>query len=107
MLNRVLSYKIDHRYGPRLIFARSARDPLFDLAGVRGEVTVNNDAGILQVQTYPAGVRAEEYAALRVTLEYPNFRPAPLLWHAARMPGVSYPHLPQAIPGEFKHPFPL
>src|SRR6202162_6715866 len=106
MLNRVLSYKIDHRYGPRLILAPSACDPLFQLGRVPGEVTVNNDAGILQVQTYPAGVRAEKYAALRVTLEYPNFRPAPLLWDATRIPCVSYSHLPQAIPGEFKYPIP-
>ena len=52
--------------GRGLVLAPGAGDALFESGGVPGQVAVDDDAGVLEVEPDAARVGAEEEAAVRV-----------------------------------------
>jgi hypothetical protein len=58
----VFGDEVDDRDGAELVFAPGAGDALFELGGVPGEVAVDDDAGVLEVEADAAGIGAEEEA---------------------------------------------
>ena len=91
----------------RLVFAPGAGDALFEPRGVPRQVAVDDDAGVLQVEADAAGIGAEEQAAIRVVAEGEDFAAAPLLRHAAGVPGVADAVSIRPVADLFQHAFPF
>ena len=87
VLDGVLGDQVDDRDRAGLVLAPGAGDALFELGRVPGQVAVDDDAGVLEVQARRAGIGAEEDAAVRVGLEGVDLGAAALLRDAAGVPG--------------------
>ena len=93
--------------GRRLVLAPGAGDALFELGRVPGQVAVDDDAGVLEVEADAAGVGAEEDAAVGIVAEGVDLAAALLLGDGAGVPGVAdaVPVGPGRAP--VQHAFPL
>jgi hypothetical protein len=69
MLDGAFGDQMDDGHGPRLVLAPGARDALFEACRVPGQIAIDDDAGVLQIQAGAAGVGGEEQAAFRIGLD--------------------------------------
>ena len=61
--------EIDDGDRATLMFPPSAGDALFKAGGIPRQVAIDDDAGVLKIESYAAGVGAERQAAVRVIPE--------------------------------------
>lgn len=84
-----LGDEVDDLDGLFLAFAPGAGDALFELGGIPGEVAVDDDAGVLQVEAGSAGFGAEDDFAVGILFESLDFETALFLRNFAGVPGVA------------------
>jgi hypothetical protein len=107
VFNSVFGDKVDDGDGAALIFAPGAGDALFELRRIPGQVAVDDDTGVLEIEANAAGVGAEEKAAVCVVAEGENLGAAPLLRHRASMPRVANGFLLGPDANLVQHTFPF
>ena len=107
VLEGILGDQVDDGDRARLVLAPGSGDALFEPGGIPGEVAVDNDAGVLEVQPHAAGIGAEEEAVVRIVAEGEDFAASLLLRDAAGLPGVADAVLVGPRPDFLQHAFPL
>ncbi len=107
VLDGVFGDEIDDGDGAGLMFPPGAGDALFELCRVPGEVAIDDDAGVLEVEADAAGIGAEEEAAVRIVAEGEDLAAAFLLGDAAGVPCVADAISISPDADFFQHAFPL
>src|SRR5260221_22335 len=107
LLDGFLRNEVDHRDRAGLVLAPGAGDALFEFRRVPGQIAVDDDTGVLQVQSGRPGVSAQKDAAGRVRLENVNLGAAALLRDRAGVPGEPQLEAAAQAAHEVEHPLPL
>ena len=107
VLDGVFGDEVDDGDGAELAFAPRAGDALLELGGIPRQVTIDDDAGVLEIESHAARIGAEEEAAGGVVAEGKNLGAAALLRNRAGVPGEVDAEFFREVADELEHAGPL